>query len=137
LFRFTLTVRDLGTNASVSRDFSLNVVGPLLLEWVDAPKLTENTIAGRVRVRNSSSRAENFDLTVIIVAVNENGKAFALGYQHFTLAQKVEQVIPFSSTLPNGQYIVHADAIAEVPARRSIYHARLQTTARIEVNVNR
>ena len=137
VFRFTLSVRDLGTNATASREFVLEVQGPLLLEWVDPPKLSENTIAGSIRVTNSSRRGDQFDLTVIIVAVNEIGKAFALGYQHFTLAQNVEQVIPFSSTVPNGTYIVHVDAIGEVPTRRAIFRARLQTQSPLVVNVNR
>jgi hypothetical protein len=136
-FRFTLTVRDLGTNATLNREYTLDVVGPLLLQWVDPPKVTENSISGRVKVRNASTRAEVFDLTVIIVAVNEYGKATALGYQRFNLAQQVEQVIPFTSTLPNGHYTVHTDAIAEVPARRSIYRARMQTNTPLEINVNR
>jgi hypothetical protein len=137
VFRFTLNVRDLGTNAAVNREFVLEVLGPLLLEWVDPPKLNENTIAGSIRVTNSSRRGDQFDLTVIIVAVNEIGKAFALGYQHFQLEQNVEQVIPFSSSVPNGRYIVHVDAIAEIAARRAIYRARLQTQAPLIVNVNR
>src|SRR5438128_2025851 len=61
-------------------------------------------------------------LTAIIVAVNETGKAFALGYQHFDLAAKTtEQRITFSSQLPGGRYTVRADAIGEVAARRKIY----------------
>jgi len=135
-FRFTLNVRDQSTNATITREFTLEVRGPLTLEWVEPPTLTENTISGSVKVTNSSSR-DTFDLTVIIVAVNETGKAFALGYQRFDLAQNVEQTIPFASTLPNGRYIVHADAIAEVPARNSIFRARLQTSSPLVVNVNR
>jgi len=137
LFRFTLSVRDQGTNTGVSREFVIQVQGPLMLEWVNPASLSENAISGSVKVTNSSTRGDTFDLTVIIVAVNEVGKAFALGYQHFSLAQNVEQVIPFSSTVPNGRYIVHVDAIAEVPARRAIYRARLQTQAPLVVNVNR
>ncbi|MGZ4815225.1 MAG: Ig domain-containing protein [Terriglobales bacterium] len=137
VFRFIVNVLDQGTNAKISREFTIEVQGPLLLEWVDLPKLNENTVSGRIKVTNSSTRGDAFDLTVIIVAVNEIGKAFALGYQHFQLAHNVEQVIPFSSTLPNGQYIVHVDAIAEVPARRAIFRARLQRQSPIVVNVNR
>ncbi len=137
VFRFSIHVVDQGTNAKIDREFVIEVQGPLLLEWVDPPRLTGNTIAGRIKVTNSSARGDSFDLTVIIVAVNEVGKAFALGYQHFTLAQNVDQVIPFSSTVPNGRYIVHVDAVAEVPARKAIFRARLQTQAPLVVNVNR
>ncbi len=137
VYNFTLSVRDLTTRQTIQRDFVLEVTGPLLLEWVDAPKLSGNTISGSIKVMNSSSRGEPFDLTVIIVAVNEIGKAFALGYQHFTLQQYMDQVIPFSSTLPNGRYIVHVDAVAEIAATNSIYRSRLQTREAIVVNVNR
>lgn len=136
-YRFTVKVRDLGARTSMGREFVLVVSGPLLLEWVDPPKLTENAISGRIKVSNGSAGGENFDLTVIIVAVNEIGKAFALGYQRFNLAEDVEQEIPFSSTLPNGQYVVHVDAIAEVAATRAIYRSRLQTQTPLVVNVNR
>lgn len=137
VYTFTLTVRDLTTRATAQREFVIEVHGALLLEWVNQPKLTENTISGSIKVTNNSTRGENFDLTVIIVAVNEVGKAFALGYEHFSLAQDVEQTIPFSSTVPNGRYIVHVDAVAEVPERQAIYRSRLQTASPLVVNVNR
>ena len=137
VFRFTINVVDQGTNAKIDREFVIEIQGPLLLEWVDPPKLTETTIAGRIKLTNSSTRGDSFDLTVIIVAVNEIGKAFALGYQHFTLAENVDQVISFSSTVPNGRYIVHVDAIAEVPVRKAIFRSRLQTQSPLVVNVNR
>jgi len=135
-FRFTVNVLDTSSRSSIDREFSITVQGPLTIEWVEPPKLTENTISGSVKVTNSSPR-DNFDLTVIIVAVNESGKAFALGYQRFDLAQTVDQTIPFTSTVPNGRYIVHADAIAEVPTRQAIYRARLQTQSPLVVQVNR
>lgn len=137
VYKFTLNVHDLGSRAVVEQEFTLEVTGPLLLEWVDFPKLTENTISGSIKVTNSSARGEPFDLTVIIVAANEVGKAFALGYQHFKLDQYMDQVIPFSSTVPNGRYIVHVDAIAEIAATNTIYRSRLQTATPIVVNVNR
>jgi hypothetical protein len=121
----------------VRHEFAIEVEGALLLEWVKQPSLAENSIAGSVKVTNNSTRGEEFDLTMIIVAVNEVGKAFALGYQHFTLSQDVDQDIPFTQTVPNGQYIVHVDAIAEVAATRSIYRSRLQTQSPLVVNVNR
>jgi hypothetical protein len=137
VYKFTVSVRDEAARTTIQREFTLEVHGPLLLEWVKQPALAENSIFGSIKVTNSSPRAESFDLTVIVVAVNEIGKAFALGYQHFDLAQEIEQVIPFSSTLPNGRYIVHVDAVAEVAATRSIYRSRLQTVAPLVVNVNR
>jgi len=137
VYRFALNVRDVATNTSISREFVIEIQGPLMVEWVDPPRLTEKTISGSVKVTNSSTGGDTFDLTVIVVAVNEIGKAFALGYQHFDLAQSVEQIIPFSSSVPNGRYIVHVDAVAEIPERNAIYRARLQTQAPLVVNVNR
>jgi len=137
VYKFMLSVRDEASRTIIQREFTLEVNGPLLLVWVDPPKLTENTISGSIKVTNSSTRGDTFDLTVIIVAVNEVGKAFALGYQHFDLAQDVEQMIPFSSTVPNGRYIVHVDAVAEVAATQSIYRSRLQTQSPLVVSANR
>jgi len=64
---------------------------------------------------------------VIVVAVNEIGKAFALGYQHFDLLPKTkEQEIPFESQLPGGRYTVRVDAVGEVSAKNRIYRAARQ-----------
>lgn len=137
VYRFTLSVRDETSRTTIQHEFTLEVTGPLLLMWVNPPKLTENAISGSIKVTNSSTRGDTFDLTVIIVAVNEVGKAFTLGYQHFDLAQDLEQTIPFKSTVPNGHYIVHVDAVAEVPAAKTIYRSSLQTLSPLVVNVNR
>jgi hypothetical protein len=104
----------------------------LTIAWTAAPHLDTSTISGTVTVSNQTD--QDFDQTVIVLAVNEVGKAFALGYQHFTLAPKSTSVpIKFSSQLPPGQYVIHADAIAEVAAKHAIYRARLQTSEPIVV----
>jgi Putative Ig domain len=137
-FRFSLSVRDLGTNVVARHTFVIAIQNQLLLEWLKPPALNSNTIAGSVKVTNSSSEGLTFDTTVIIVAVNEIGKAFALGYQHFNLSPGVEQAIPFSSTVPNGHYNVHVDAIAARPnSTRSSARSSLDTAAPLVVNVNR
>jgi len=137
IYQFTLNVRDLATNTVVRHDFTIEVQGPLLLVWASPPRLTENAISGSIKVTNGSTHGDNFDLTVVVVAVNEIGKAFTLGYQHFSLSQDVDQVVPFTSTVPNGQYFVRVDAVAEVAARKFIYRANLQTPPAMVVNVNR
>jgi hypothetical protein len=134
-FRFTMQAWDLGSGTRLKRDYTIEIAGPLFLQWKQVPVLDSNKIAGSVEVTNDSH--EVFDLTVIIVAVNEVNKAFALGYQRFNLAQQIVQGIPFGSTLPNGRYIVHVDAVAEIPARKAIYRTRLQTVQALVVNVNR
>ena len=137
-FKFSISVRDVGTNLTAHHTFAIAIQSQLLLEWLKPPTLSSNTISGAVKVTNSSDAGETFDMTVIIVAVNEVGKAFALGYQRFSLAQHVEQVIPFSSTVPNGRYIVHADAIAGEPNKtKSSARASLETAVPLVVNVNR
>jgi hypothetical protein len=78
-----------------------------------------------VRVSNGSK--DNYDVTVIVVAVNQFGKAFALRYEHLSLAPQTETPdLSFNSTLPLGSYTVHVDAVAEVPSKGEIYRQRLE-----------
>lgn len=137
-YRFSISVRDLGTNATASHAFAITIQSQLMLEWLKPPTLSSNTISGSVKITNNSTDGDNFEMTVIIVAVSEIGKAFALGYQHFNLARNVEQRVPFSSTVPNGRYIVHADAIAALPNRKQASaRSSLETATPLVVNVNR
>ena len=127
-FHFTVRVTDESDpRQKPERRFVLQVISPLTVEWKTYP-FTENNNAIRGAVRVINGTEENFDLTVIIVAVNAIGKAFALGYQRLNLAsQSTVEEIDFGSTLPAGDYIVHVDAVAEVPEQNPIYRARLQT----------
>ena len=105
-----------------SRTFTTKSLPALTLDWKAPPTLQGTTIAGSVTVSNHG--ADAVDLTVIIVAVNEVGKAFALGYQHPKVPGKTTiQEIQFSSQLPAGTYTVRADAIAENPVKIRIYRA--------------
>src|SRR4051812_1632661 len=133
-YNFTISVTD-SARSSAAGTFTIKVEDYLSLRWKQGPTLNENIVSGTVEVSNGSR--DIYDQTVIIVAVNEIGKAFALGYQHFNLSPQSQQVIPYSSLLPNGHYMVHVDAVAEMPARHLIRRARLQTQQAIEVNVNR
>jgi Putative Ig domain len=106
----------------VSRLFTAKMIPPLAMDWRNPPALQGTTLSGSITVSNNG--ADALDLTFIAVAVNETGKAFALGYQHFNLAAKTSnQEIPFESQLPAGRYTVRADAIGEVAARQKIYRA--------------
>lgn len=131
-FHFTVRVSD-GEQPprTAEREFTLTVVAPLTVQWKVYPQVANNNaIQGSALVSNGTDEA--FDITFIVVAVNEIGKAFALGYQHFTLSpERSSPVLEFGSTLPAGQYIVHVDVVAEVPARNAIYRARLQTKERL------
>jgi Putative Ig domain len=132
-FEFTLKVEDSAQPAhSITKQFQVTVAAPLLLEWLRFPKVHDNRIDGSVQVSNGTKDA--FDLTVIIVAVAENGRATAIGYQHFELKPGATNVeIPFGSTMPYGSYVVHADAIAENPRRNSILRQRLQTPQSLQI----
>ena len=128
MFTLTLRVEDSGHPAhTISKEFRVAVVTSLLLEWLDSPKVRDNRIDGSVQVSNSSK--DTFDLTVVIVAVaTQDSRATAIGYQHFDLKPGATNVkISFGNTLPHGSYVVHADAIAEVPEKKTILRQRLQT----------
>jgi len=134
-FAFTITVEDSGHPAhSINKTFRALVTAALLLDWLRPPRIHGNRIDGAVQVSNGSK--DDFDLTVIIVAVNANGRATALGYQHFDLKAGITGIqIPFGETLPPGTYVVHADAVAEIAARNSILRQRLQTPIPLPVTV--
>jgi hypothetical protein len=127
-YGFTLTVTDSASPAhSLSKDYRCEATAALLLDWLKPPAVQDNEITGSVQVSNGT-KDDDFDLTVIIVAVNESGRATALGYQHTSLKPGVTNFpIPFASTLPAGSYVVHADAIAEIPPRNTILRQHLQT----------
>lgn len=132
-FIFTLRVEDSAQPArTVTKPFQVDVVAPLLLEWLQSPKVHDGRIDGSVQVSNGSR--DPFDLTVVIVAVADNGRATAIGYQHFELqAGSTNVQIPFGSTLPYGGYVIHADAIAEIPKRHAILRQRLQTPQPLQI----
>ncbi len=125
--RFTVRVSDTARPPNVAeREFSIGVLGPLSVEWRQPPVVANGGIEGSVALTNGLKEA--YDLTLIVVAVNEYGKAFALGYQHFLLPGQLEvREVPFGSTLPRGDYIVHVDAVGEDMARDRIYRARIRT----------
>jgi hypothetical protein len=126
-FHFTISLTDSAAPPNtVRKDYVLRLSSPLHLEWSTFPRLLTSRIDGVVKVTNASK--DDFDLTVIVVAVNESGRATAIGYQRFSLKSGITDLqIPFGLNMPPGSYTVHADAIAEVPAKNAIYRQRLQT----------
>lgn len=132
-FAFIVTVEDSAQPAnSINKGFRAEVTASLVLEWLRPPRVTGNSIDGVAQVSNSAK--DDFDLTVIIVGVNEIGRATALGYQHLMLkAGSINLQIPFGSTLPRGAYVVHADAVAEIPAKNTILRRQLETPAPLPV----
>ena len=132
-FHFTVTVSDSGKPAyQRSQELVLRVVTPLLAEWSEYPRIVGQRVEGAIKVSNETDR--DFDLTVIILAVNEIGRATAVGYQHVTLKQETSELaIPFGENLPPGTYEVNVDVVAEVPAIDTIYRARLVTKEKLQV----
>lgn len=132
-FRFVVTAADGARPAQQqNQGFALQVLAPLLLKWGRYPKVNGRRIEGSLKVSNQTEK--NFDLTVIVKAVNETGRATVLGYQHFTLEKNtLEKEIPVGENLPPGSYQVNADVVGEVAATHTIHRASLVTDERLQV----
>ena len=133
IFAFTVTVEDSGHPAhSINKELRTQVAGSLVLDWLRPPLVRGNRIDGVAQISNGSK--DDFDLTFIVVGVNDIGRATALGYERLTLkAGTVNLQIPFGTTLPQGAYVVHADAVAEIPAKNAILRRQLETPAPLPV----
>lgn len=127
-YRFTIVVADTSIpKHQVQRDLTIHVIAGLTIEWQEPPKVQGTTIAGSAIVANQT--ADEFDLTVVIVAVNDIGRATTLGYQHLRLGgQTTTPVIPFGSAPGPGTYYVRADAVAHRPGHHHVYRASKQTS---------
>jgi hypothetical protein len=96
---------------------------PLTAIFTDQPHVHESNIAGTVRVSNGSH--DTINMTVIVVAVNEIGKAFALRYERLNLPPGTDSPdLTFDVFEPSGQYSVHLDAVGEVASKNAIYRDR-------------
>jgi hypothetical protein len=116
----------------VQKTFHTAVTASLVFEWLEPPKVRDDRIDGSVQVSNGSK--DTFDLTIVVEAVAENGRATAIGYQHFDLKPGISNFpITFGSTLPHGAYMINADAIAEIPVRNNILRQRLATPEPLKV----
>jgi hypothetical protein len=134
-FQFTLSVIDGGNSQSaVQKGFVLRVIAALALNWKSPPRVNGSRIEGTVEVTNTSP--DDMDLTFVVLAVAENGRATAIGYQRFLLRNgTVGMELPFGETLPHGGYVIHADAVGEVAAKNLIYRDRMQTPGPLQVTV--
>jgi hypothetical protein len=123
-FRLVVSVTD--SSAAVARDeIAVHINPALAIQW-EPPQVQDTTISGRLTVMNNTS--DSLQATVIVVAVNEIGKAFVLGYEQLSLAPRSQGgPVLFASTLPFGSYVVHADTIADIPSTQFIYRAHLQS----------
>src|SRR5579864_1644947 len=134
-FQFTVSVIDSGQPPrSVQKSFVLRVHSAMVLNWKNPAHVNGNRIEGSAEISNTTP--DDIDLTFIVLAVPENGRAVAIGYQHFVLRRgTVGQELPFGETLPRSGYVVHVDAVGEVPARNIIYRERLKTPSMLQVAV--
>ncbi len=99
---------------------------PLKAEWGRKARVTGARIDGSLKVSNRTGR--DFDLTVIVLAVNDIGRATAIGYQHFPLKKDTRDLeISFGDTLSPGNYAVNVDVVGEETISNRIFRARLVT----------
>ena len=126
-YHFTLEAMDSSTPKPhvETREYVLTVPPPLVAGWTEPPHVTSaGAIEGELEVTNGSGRP--LDLTVLVVAINTINKAFALGYQRFTIGLG-SQRIPFGSSLPRDVYAVHADAVGENADTLEIFRDQLDS----------
>lgn len=134
-FQFTVSVTDGGNRqTAVQKGFLLRVVSGLALNWKTPAHVNGNRIEGSAQVSNQTP--DDIDLTFVVMAVAGNGRATAIGYQHFDLKRgTVGMELPFGETLPRGGYVVHVDAVGEVAQKNLIYRERMQTPGQLQVAV--
>ncbi len=132
-YRFTIGAADESIpKLRAQRDLVIHVIAGLTVDWKEPPAVHGNSISGSAVVTNATG--VDFDLTVVIVAVNQIGRATTLGYQHFNLpAQSTSPVIPFGSSPGAGTYYVRVDAVAHQPSHHYVYRANKQTSDSIKV----
>jgi putative Ig domain-containing protein len=131
-FQFTVSVTDGRPQQEVQKAFVLRVRSALTLNWKVAARVNGNRIEGSAEVSNTTP--DDMDLTFIVLAVAENGRATAIGYQHFVLRRAtIAKELPFGETLPPGGYVVHVDAVGEVAPKKLIYRERMETPSALQV----
>lgn len=125
-FDFTVQITDNARTILHKQKMTLNVETPLAADWEKHANVNGQRIDGSIKVSNHTGR--DFDLTVIVLAVNEISRATAIGYQHFPLKRDTRDLeIPFGDTLSRGNYEVNVDVVGEEPISNRIFRARLVT----------
>ena len=131
-FPFVVGVTDSSTPPQQkSQAFVFHVVAPLIAEWNPAPKVNGHRIEGGIKVSNQTGY--DFDLTVIVMAINEIGRATAIGYQHVDMKDATELQIPVGEQLPRGAYDVDGTVVAEVVETNSIHRVHLVSGGKLHV----
>jgi hypothetical protein len=125
-YRFAISVTDNGRIRAVQKEFVLRVVEALTLIWKAPAHVNGSRIEGSVEVSNTT--VDDVDLTFVVYAIAEDGRATAIGYQHLPLPHATTGMeLPFGESLPSGAYIVHVDVVGEVASKNRIYRQPLQT----------
>lgn len=126
-FQFTVLDQDNSKPPKQAKQkLVLKTETPLTADWSRKAQVSGQRIDGAIKVSNHTGR--DFDLTFIVLAVNDIGRATAIGYQHFPLKKNtVDMEIPFGETLSSGNYAVNVDVVGEEPLSKRIFRARLVT----------
>jgi hypothetical protein len=134
-FQFTLAVWEGDSrDEAVQKAFTLRVRSALMLNWRNYAQVKGNRIEGSAEVTNTTP--DDVDLTFIVMALPPNGRAVAIGYQHFVLKRGTTRMeLPFGDSLPHGGYVIRVDAVGEVAAKKLIYREYLQTPGQLHVTV--
>jgi len=123
-FEFTVLLSD--NLQSVRKKYTLTIETPLTIKWDNKATVNGNRIDGSVKVSNQTGR--DVELTFIVLAVNDIGRATAIGYQHFRLKRETRDLeLPFGDTLSPGNYVVNVDVVGEESVSHQIFRARLAT----------
>jgi hypothetical protein len=132
-FQFVVAVRDSGNpRQSVQKPFVIKVVEGITLAWKVPAHVTGSRIDGSAEISNGT--ADDMDLTFDVKAVNENGRATEIGYQHFPLKKgTIGMALPFGETLPQGSYTVYVDVNGEIVKRNAIYKEQMKTPTVLQV----
>jgi Putative Ig domain len=126
-FQFALDLRDSNNPPTEAQQrLTLVVETPFAVEWDRKAEVNGQRIEGAVKVSNRTGR--DLDLTFVVLAVNNIGRATAIGYQHFALRRNTRDMsLPFGDNLPPGEYSLNIDAVGEEPVSNRIFRARLVT----------
>jgi hypothetical protein len=131
-FQFTVAVD--GGGQPVQKNFVLRIRSALTINWKSIAHVNGNRIEGSVEATNVSP--DDMDLTFVVMAIAPNGRATAIGYQHFDLKRgTIAMELPFGDTLPPGAYNVHVDAVGEVAEKNQIYREKMDMPRPLHVTV--
>lgn len=124
-FNFTVVVKDDSRPPKEeTQKLLLNTEAPLIASWDQKAHVSGSRIDGSIKLSNQTGR--DFDLTFIVLAVNDIGRATAVGYQHFLLKKDTRDMqLPFGETLSPGNYVTNVDVVGEEPISKQIFRARL------------